>query len=108
MPQKRYIQAMILGMLAFLALAAPTLSQQPPAGTPSVISTFLSKLTLLIFRIAVALGVIFLIYIGIKYIVSGGEGVKNVHQFLIWLLIGLALVFLAASFPNIVKDFVSR
>ncbi len=53
-----------------------------------------------------AFSVLMIIITGFKY-VAGGGNVSSIHQNLIWIIIGIAIIVLAASLPVIIQSFVS-
>ncbi len=65
-----------------------------------------AKITNLIFNLGLIAAVIVLVWVGFRYIMSGTLGeVADMHKTLGYLLLGLAILFVASAVPRIVCKF---
>ncbi len=67
----------------------------------------IQRLAQLGYQLGLALAVLYAILIGFKYVQSGGK-VEQIHQELILLLLGIALIVASFSIPTIIRSFVER
>lgn len=109
------ITALGLSAAAYLTLALPALAVQKtvstcPTGTFAPLCSlqltdnFLPNLITLAFVLAVVIALGFLIYGGIRWIMSGGEkeGVEEARKMIVAALVGLVVVFLSYFLLNFV------
>ena len=75
-------------------------------GTTGVL-TLIQRLAQLGYQLGLTLAVLYLLILGFKYVQSGGE-VKQTHQELLLLLLGVALIIASFSIPTIIRSFVER
>lgn len=116
----RKIAGFIGGSLSSLALAAPVFATEQgvfacPAAGPfrqlcakeigAVVSGFIN----LVFVVAILLALIWLIYGGVKWMVSGGDksAVEEARNHVVSALIGLVIVFVAFFIINFLAQFLT-
>ena len=98
-----------LFLIQYLALTLPGGEKiEAPGNVPNVgISPILQTGVTLLFVFAILLTLFFLVYGGIRWIISGGDktGVENARKTITYAILGLVISFLAFFIINLIGTF---
>lgn len=67
----------------------------------------IQRLAQLGYQLGLAIAVLYAILLGWRYVQSGGK-VEQIHQELLLLLLGVALIIASFSIPTIIRSFIER
>jgi len=71
---------------------------------PEVLKVF-TNFFKLVFTFILFLLVFLLIYFGLRYILGGKKGAEEFHSRIIPLIIGIIVIFLSLTIPNLIRSF---
>lgn len=106
---KKIISTITTGVIGTFLMVTPALAQNTVPGIATTdtinLKTLLGNIINVIFGIAGALAVIYLVYGGIVYITGGAKGADTGKQLIINAITGIAIVSLSYAIIKLVTNF---
>ncbi|GEM_PF-3789942 len=76
----------------------------PPAGLPTNIGELFNNVISFILLLVIPIATIMVLYSGWLFLVGGDDNIKKAKQNLWWIFIGLVVIAISSSLPNVIQS----